>query len=1062
MIKNLLNKNGKYMTKQNIKDLLPKNNFLAKYTINNSGYNNYKYDIHLKNQFGNFIQNPYNNKYFSENSIIHFNDQDKNRNKDNKKKKKTPTETTNQIKIKSKYSDVIYSPGNFNENKKIENFNIFKSEFKLFVFNSIDLVDLNEKLKSLNDKFERIINNPDNKVENIIKIEKEFWKKFKEFEYSKMENKEILNRKYNRFIFERNFTNFVIFLFQEGINNPLLSEISKIYSYNNSIISNNAFNYKNKVDLHSDFIINFFIENPHIDDEYKKLLLHEKLSNILKYSNIEMFRIFKFASQKILTDREYYQCLYHPFNPHDKLQKNVLIKKLSDVISNKLSFIKNGYECLQNFSLDYRNDVDLDIIKYAKLETSNKEYTFPYMLGKIKYIQMYKSLYDKNEINLSYNYMNFILKKFIYKQRILNFLYQFRTYNKFFKYIDDEEFYHFFLTKLNKFLTKNFIEASRNDEIDAYTGINKNLQSYLKYKNFFNGISHLHDYNIGNIAIEKKNIKNIKKETTKENSDIIEKEYMDNLKQTEIDILFNKKSKNKKTKLLKLTSSIKKQNKISKEENDKPFSDDQNPGKNDLEKITDENFNEDIMSEIHQKKKATNVPQSLQYNAFEGYQYINFEINCILENIFNLKPLLFLENIVEALKNRLIANSLEGNDLNLIFKIMAFGNLNKELLENMQNKIPNYSKNITQNKKQLNYLYSHNFDISIFANCYIEYLKSVENQLTCMMPNVENACFMTENEKDKKSADYTLKNYFRKTKATNEINKKNSYTNLNMYSRRNIAEIINNLFYMRLIDMKEGNLHESLFKSIIEKIVLLIKSKKSIELFDNEYLENLIFNTKEFKEKFNKEFLENENLCNCENYYEELPEEWFYDLALISKNQEERDKLLLILLSFNKISNEESKDSKDKLSNYFYKKEKGIFYELIRFFDNKENPFQHTNIKYQKKFISFFEKEIKDKKYKKYQISYDYEFDYKLSRILRIGLRLTVNENKYIIKFIQNEKKNLEDNLFSDFYNQLILNSGFFIIDFDIKQFSDEKVSGEIIKNEITSILNSSNLNNKL
>ena len=62
------------------------------------------------------------------------------------------------------------------------------------------------------------------------------------------------------------------------------------------------------------------------------------------------------------------------------------------------------------FSLDYRLNIDFDIIRHAKLHMNNKEYTFPYMLGKIKYIQMSRSLYKKKEIDLSYNYLNFILK----------------------------------------------------------------------------------------------------------------------------------------------------------------------------------------------------------------------------------------------------------------------------------------------------------------------------------------------------------------------------------------------------------------------------------------------------------------------------------------------------------------------------------------------------------------------------------------------------------------------------------------------------------------------------
>ena len=102
-----------------------------------------------------------------------------------------------------------------------------------------------------------------------------------------------------------------------------MTELAKIYSHNNTLISNNAFNYKHKVDVYPDLLINFFIENPHIDSEYKKLLFNEKISNILKYTNIELFRIFKFASEKILIENNHYQDLFYPFNPFEKMQKNV-------------------------------------------------------------------------------------------------------------------------------------------------------------------------------------------------------------------------------------------------------------------------------------------------------------------------------------------------------------------------------------------------------------------------------------------------------------------------------------------------------------------------------------------------------------------------------------------------------------------------------------------------------------------------------------------------------------------------------------------------------------------
>lgn len=66
---------------------------------------------------------------------------------------------------------------------------------------------------------------------------------------------------------------------------------------------------------------------------------------------------------------------------------------------------------------------------------------------------------------------------------------------------------------------------------------------------------------------------------------------------------------------------------------------------------------------------------------------------------------------------------------------MAFAKLNDQIFEEMQNKIRNYSKNNSQDKKQLNYLKSKNFDLSIFYDCYYEYLKSVDDQLSHLLSN---------------------------------------------------------------------------------------------------------------------------------------------------------------------------------------------------------------------------------------------------------------------------------------------------------------------------------------
>ena len=47
----------------------------------------------------------------------------------------------------------------------------------------------------------------------------------------------------------------------------------------------------------------------------------------------------------------------------------------------------------------------------------------------------------------------------------------------------------------------------------------------------------------------------------------------------------------------------------------------------------------------------------------------------------------------------------------------------------------------------------------------------------------------------------------------------------------------------------------------------------------------------------------------------------------------------------------------------------------------------------------------------------------------------------------------MEDHLLSDFYNQMILKSGFEIIEFDIKHFIDAKNCANVINNEIKSII---------
>ena len=118
---------------------------------------------------------------------------------------------------------------------------------------------------------------------------------------------------------------------------------------------------------------------------------------------------------------------------------------------------------------------------------------------------------------------------------------------------------------------------------------------------------------------------------------------------------------------------------LSENDNNDVENDKDKENKNSLETPSDndlENLMEETEKHLIEKPKIKSIMQNVKYNFFEGYQFINFEINNIVEIIFNLQPLLLLENVVDALKNRLIPNSLEGNDLNLIFKIMAFSKLN--------------------------------------------------------------------------------------------------------------------------------------------------------------------------------------------------------------------------------------------------------------------------------------------------------------------------------------------------------------------------------------------------
>jgi len=982
------------------------------------------------------------------------------------KKEKLNSETNfnyKKINVKKYYNN--YKKDKISLNK---NFDIFKYEKSLFIFNSNDIIDLNEGLTNLNETFQKLyIDNEEKKIENIIKIEKLFIKNFKKYEYSNKPSRHLSNRKYYRFIFERNFGKFILFCYQENLNNPLISEIAKIYSHNNSLITNNAFNYKNKNDIHSDYKITFFVENPHIESEYKKFLISEQISHILKYTNIELFRIFKFSAEKILINEEYYKNLFHPFNPYDIMQKNVLIKKLSENISNKVNFIKNGYEALENFSLDFRTNIDNDIIKYAKLDTNDKEYTFPYMLRKIKYIRMYRSLYEKNEINLSYNYLNFVLRKFIYKQRTLNFVFKFRNYSKYFKFVEDDSFYRHFLTKLNRVLIVNLNETPKSENRDLYTGIEMNFGNSLKYKNFFKGISYLYDYNYGILKNDDKNTKNLNLKNFEEksnNTSFSEIEFNEKIKNTAFEKLLNNKSAEKKKKVLQISKKSIKNVKYTDDINDlieKNTILDSNDLFSHKEDSSDkdENNDKEIIKGNNKKlikRNKENIKriisrdniQNNKYNIFEGYQYIYLEINNILEMIFNLKPLLFLENMVDTLKNRLLSNSLDGNDINIIFKIMSFVKINPDLLIDMQNKLPNYSKNDSYNKNQLDYLKSTKFDISIFSNCYEEYLISVNNQFENLIANstYENdILFINDN--------YSIKRLFKNKNKSQDSNLRDSYSNINLYYRRNISEIINNIFYMRLIDMKEGDTHIKDFKSIIEKIILSIKSKKSIQLFDNKLLEKFFLNDSQYRELYNYEYLENINLKDTDkdtfndSYNCTEQHDFYYDLSLISKNQEERDKLLLILLSFN-----DKKIIKDEMNNYFFTKERGIFYDLLKYFDNKENPFNNVNFKYQKQFISRLENFIKNKRINKNDLYYDYEIDFKLFNVLKIGLKIRINDRYYIVKLKQIENKNLDDHLFSEFYNQVLLNCGFNIIELDIKQFNDKKISDNIIDNEIKNI----------
>ncbi len=73
--------------------------------------------------------------------------------------------------------------------------------------------------------------------------------------------------------------------------------------------------------------------------------------------------------------------------------------------------------------------------------------------------------------------------------------------------------------------------------------------------------------------------------------------------------------------------------------------------------------------------------------------------------------------------------------------------------------------------------------------------------------------------------------------------------------------------------------------------------------------------------------------------------------------------------------------------------------------------------------------------------------------MLNLGLKLKLYNKNFIFTFVKDDYKTFDDYLFTDFYNQMIINYGFEIIEFDIKLFSDENDCGDIIDNQIKSII---------
>ena len=108
--------------------------------------------------------------------------------------------------------------------------------------------------------------------------------------------------------------------------------------------------------------------------------------------------------------------------------------------------------------------------------------------------------------------------------------------------------------------------------------------------------------------------------------------------------------------------------------------------------------------------------------------------------------------------------------------------------------------------------------------------------------------------------------------------------------------------------------------------------------------------------------------------------------------------------------------------------------------------------KYEKKIIIILKELLKEKKYKK--IHFEYYMEYNLFGLINLGMRIKINEKNYILRIKQNSRKNLDDLLECEFYNSILINLGFEILDFDVKDFTSKEVNYENINEKLCFILN--------